>query len=72
MHQPTLAKRAMNSALWISQVSWGAFFSITGFGKVCCYNPALWNQARQEVPCFSAVPQDLFTFQWRSRGCSPV
>ena len=49
----------MNSALWIFQVLWGAFFSSTGFGKVCFYNQALWNQARQEVPWFSAVPQDL-------------
>jgi hypothetical protein len=46
----------MNTALWIFQVFWGAFFSITGFGKVSCYKPALWNQARQEVPWFSAAP----------------
>jgi hypothetical protein len=40
----------------------GAFFSVTGFGKVLCYKPALWNQALHEVPRFSAVPQDLFIF----------
>ena len=52
----------MNTALWIFQVLWGVFFSVTGFGKVSCYQPALWNQARQQVSWFSAVPQDLFIF----------
>ena len=52
----------MNTVLWIGQVLWGVFFSVTGFGKVLCYNPALWNQALQEVPWLSAVPQDLFIF----------
>lgn len=41
---------------------WSIFFSLNGFGKVLCYKPALWNQALQEVPWFSAVPQDLFIF----------
>jgi len=40
----------------------GAFFSITGFGKVSFYKPTLWNQLRQGVRWFSAVPQDLFIF----------
>jgi DoxX-like family len=44
------------------QVLWGVFFSVTSFGKVLCYKPALWNQALQEVPWLSAVPQDLFIF----------
>ena len=52
----------MNAALWTAQVLWGVFFSLNGFGKVLCYKPALWNQALQEVPWFSAVPQDLFIF----------
>jgi uncharacterized membrane protein YphA (DoxX/SURF4 family) len=52
----------MNIALWTVQVLWGVFFSLTGFSKVLCYKPALWNQALQEVPWFSAVPQDLFIF----------
>jgi hypothetical protein len=52
----------MNTALWTAQVLWGVFFSLNGFGKVLCYNPALWNQARQEVPWFSAIPLDLFIF----------
>ncbi len=47
----------MNTVLWIVQVLWGVFFSVTDFGKVLCYNPALWNQALQEVPWLSAVPQ---------------
>ncbi len=40
----------MNIALWTVKVLWGVFFSLTGFGKVLCYKPALWNQALQEVP----------------------
>jgi hypothetical protein len=52
----------MNTALWTAQVLWGVFFSLSGFGKILCYNPALWNQALREVPWFSAVPQDLFIF----------
>jgi len=43
-------------------VLWRVFFSGTDFGKLLCYNPALWNQALQEVPWLSAVPQDLFSF----------
>ncbi len=41
---------------------WGVFFSVTGFGKVIWYKPALWNQALQQVPWVSAVPQDLLIF----------
>jgi hypothetical protein len=52
----------MNAALWTAQVLWGVFFSLNGFGKILCYNPALWNQALLEVPWFSGVPQDLFIF----------
>ena len=52
----------MNKALWTAQLLWGVFFSVTGFGKVLCYKPALWHQALHEVPWFSAVPQDLFIF----------
>src|SRR5262245_9916197 len=52
----------MNTGLWTMQVLWGVFFSLNGFGKVCCYNSALWNQALQEVPWFSGIPQDLFIF----------
>jgi len=37
-------------------------FSVTNFGKVLCYKPALWHQALQEVPWLSAAPQDLFIF----------
>jgi len=52
----------MNTALWSVQVLWGAFFSLNGFGKICCYNQALWNQALHDVPWLSALPQDLFIF----------
>jgi uncharacterized membrane protein YphA (DoxX/SURF4 family) len=50
----------MNAALWTAQVLWGAFFSLNGFGKILCYNPALWNQSLHEVSWFSAIPQGLF------------
>jgi uncharacterized membrane protein YphA (DoxX/SURF4 family) len=52
----------MSRTLWTLQLLWGVFFSLNGFGKICCYNTALWNQALQEVAWFSAVPQDLFVF----------
>jgi hypothetical protein len=52
----------MNATLWTAQMLLGVFFSLNGFGKVCWYNTALWNQALQEVPWFSAVPRDLLIF----------
>jgi hypothetical protein len=52
----------MRPTLWILQVLWGVSFSITGFGKILWYKPALWNQALQQVPWLSAVPQDLAVF----------
>jgi uncharacterized membrane protein YphA (DoxX/SURF4 family) len=55
-------RSTMNAALWTLQVLWGVFFSITGFGKILCYNPVLWQQALHEVAWFSAVPQGLFVF----------
>jgi uncharacterized membrane protein YphA (DoxX/SURF4 family) len=52
----------MKTILWTVQVLWGVLFSITGFGKILWYKPALWNQALQVVPWLSAVPQDLAIF----------
>jgi uncharacterized membrane protein YphA (DoxX/SURF4 family) len=52
----------MKTTLWIVQVLWGVSFSISGFGKILWYKPALWNQALQVVPWLSAVPQDLAIF----------
>ena len=52
----------MNTSLWTMQVLWGVFFSITGFGKVLCFNQAVWNLMLPRVPWFSAVPQALFVF----------
>ena len=53
----------MNIALWTVQVLWGVFFCFTGFGKVLCYRPDVWNLTlHQPVPWFSAVPQGLFVF----------
>jgi|HubBroStandDraft_1064217.scaffolds.fasta_scaffold576379_2 uncharacterized membrane protein YphA (DoxX/SURF4 family) len=52
----------MKTTLWIVQVLWGVFFSITGFGKILWYKPALWNQALHEVPWLSGVPQELAIF----------
>ncbi len=55
--------RTMNIALWILQVLWGVFFCFTGFGKIMCYRPDVWNHTlHQPVPWFSAVPQGLFVF----------
>jgi uncharacterized membrane protein YphA (DoxX/SURF4 family) len=55
-------RSGMNIALWTLQVSSGMFWSITGFGKVLCLNPAVWNQTLPRVPWFSAVPQSMFVF----------
>ncbi len=52
----------MNRILWVLQVLWGVFFSFTGFGKILCFNLAVWNQTLPRVPWFSAVPQALFVF----------
>ncbi len=59
MNQP---RSGINALLWIAQVLWGVSFSITGFGKIMFYKPALWNQALHQLPWFSAVPQDLMVF----------
>jgi hypothetical protein len=49
-------------ALWTAQVFWGVFFSITGFGKVLCYDTAVWQEVLEDgLPWFSAVPQGLFS-----------
>jgi len=50
----------VNTSLWTVQVLWGVFFSFTGFGKVLCFNQAVWNLMLPRVPWFSAVPQALF------------
>src|SRR5436309_11293998 len=52
----------MNTSLWTVQILWGVFFSFTGFGKVLCFNPDVWNLMLPRVPWFSAVPQALFVF----------
>ncbi|HLK20678.1 MAG TPA: DoxX family protein [Bryobacteraceae bacterium] len=52
----------MKTTLWILQVLFGVSFSITGFGKILWYKPALWNEALHQVPWLSAVPQDLAVF----------
>jgi uncharacterized membrane protein YphA (DoxX/SURF4 family) len=62
MQQTPLTKRAMNGALWATQVLWGVFFSVTGFGKILCYDNVVWNQTLPQVPWFSAVPRCLFVF----------
>jgi hypothetical protein len=56
--RPPFTKRAMNAALWTTQVLWGAFFSITGFGKVS-YQPDVWKQTLHQVAWSFAVPQDF-------------
>jgi uncharacterized membrane protein YphA (DoxX/SURF4 family) len=60
MQQP---RPFMNVALWTVQVLWGVFFCLTGFGKIMCYRPEVWNHTlHQPVAWFSAVPQGLFVF----------
>jgi len=57
------SRSVMNVTLWILQVLWGVFFCFTGFGKIMCYRPDVWNLTlHQPVPWFSAVPQGLFVF----------
>src|SRR5258708_27305504 len=59
----TLRAKMMNSTLWILQFLWCIFFCFTGFGKIMCYRPDLWNHTlHQPVAWFSAVPQGLFVF----------
>jgi len=56
-------RSGMNIALWTLQVLCGVFFCFTGFGKIMCYRPDVWNHTlHQPVAWFSAVPQDLFVF----------
>ena len=64
----TRAEATMNIALWTAQVLWGVFFSVTGFGKVLWYKPALWNQALHEVPWLPAVPQGAVTITYSVGG----
>jgi hypothetical protein len=40
----------------------GSFLQHHRLRQSLIYKPALWNQARQEVRWFSAMPQDLFIF----------
>ena len=60
---PKAKTKTMNIALWILQVLWGVFFCFTGFGKIMCYRPDVWNHTlHQPVAWFSVVPQGLFVF----------
>jgi len=55
--------KTMHIALWIVQVLWGVLFCFTGFGKIMCYRPDVWNfTLHQPVAWLSAVPQGLFVF----------
>lgn len=55
--------KTINIAVWILQVLWGVFFCFTGFGKIMCYRPDVWNHMlHQPVAWFQAVPQGLFVF----------
>jgi hypothetical protein len=56
-------RSGVNIVLWTVQVLSGIFWSVTGFGKVLCFNQAVWNRTlHQPVAWFSAVPRDLFVF----------
>jgi hypothetical protein len=56
------ANRAMNAVLWTTQVLMGIFWCVTGFGKACCIDVAVWNHMLTQVPWFAAVPRALFVF----------
>ena len=59
----TQTRSTLNAALWTAQVLWGVFFCFTGFGKIMCYRPDVWNHTlHQPVAWFAAVPQSLFVF----------
>jgi hypothetical protein len=58
----SLATKALNVLLWTLQILWGVFFSFTGFGKVLCFDPAVWNHTLHQVAWFSAVPQGMVVF----------
>lgn len=58
----SLANRTMNAVLWTTQVLFGVFWSVTGFGKACCIDLAVWNHMLPQVPWFAAVPRALFVF----------
>jgi|SRR5580704_1739093 hypothetical protein len=69
---PSIATKAFNILLWTLQVLWGVFFSFTGFGKVLCYDPAVWNHQLHQVAWFSAVPQGLFVFIGACEGLGGI
>ena len=50
----------------------GVFFSFTGFGKVLCYDSAVWNHQLRQVAWFSAVPQALFVFIGACEGLGGI
>jgi DoxX-like family len=58
----SLGMKALNVLLWTFQIVWGIFFSFTGFGKVLCFDSAVWNHMLHQVAWFAAVPQALFVF----------
>src|SRR5271166_6224870 len=70
--QPSIATKALNVLLWTLQVLWGVFFSFTGFGKVLCYDPAVWNHTLHQVAWFSAVPQGLVVFIGACEGLGGI
>lgn len=50
----------MNIALWILQVLMGAFFIVTGGGKVFCFKDALWLRAQHMIPWIDGVSRGVF------------
>ena len=51
-----------STVLWTVQVLSGVFWTVTGFGKACCIDLAVWNHMLPQVPWFAAVPRPLFIF----------
>jgi len=68
----SLATKPLSVLLWTLQALWGVFFTFTGFGKVLCYDPAVWNHQLHQVAWFSAVPQSLFVFIGACEGLGGI
>jgi len=61
-YRPSIANRVMGGVVWTLQILFGFIWCVTGFGKACCIDVAVWNHMLPQVPWFGAVPRLLFAF----------
>jgi len=52
----------IGALVWAVQILMGVFWSVTGFGKACCFDLVVWNHMLPQVAWFAAVPRPLFVF----------